>query len=189
MIESGAFIALALILLGSLLDLLYSERSQKRRLALESDLLIEHRIPRHYKNFVEVEKKLWQAADNYKRTDAWEFTRLTLRSAELEVVREYLRGLREDFQRGNRIFGAVILHSPNTRILGQLEWQRSKFQLSFRFWYLMISMRLGWNAVSVDELRRLTEIVTNLAYHVRTMLKTFEESGNTKFVEWILKNS
>jgi hypothetical protein len=189
MIESGAFIALALILLGLLLGLLYSERSKKRRLASESDLLMEHRVPRHYKDFVEVEKKLWQAADNYKHTDAWEFTRLTLRPVELKVVRDYLQGLREDFRRGNRIFGAVILHSPNTRILGQLEWQRSKLQFSFRFWYMVISMRLGWNAVSVDELRRLTEIVATLAYHVRTMLKTFEESGNAKFVEWILRNS
>ena len=189
MIESGAFIALALILLGLLLGLLCSERSKKRRLASESDLLIEHRVPRHYKNFAEVEKKLWQAADNYKHTDAWEFTRLTLRSVELKVVRDYLQGLREDFQRGNRIFGAVILHSPNIHILGQLEWQRSKLQFSFRFWYMVISMRLGWNAVSVDELRRLTEIVATLAYHVRTMLKTFEESGNATFVEWILKNS
>jgi len=188
MFESPEFLVLALVLFGSLLLLLYRERSEKRRLASEENLPIEHRLPRHYRSFAEVEKKLWTATEEYEQKGAWETARLSLRPPELKVVRDYLDGLREDFQRGNRIFLAVIRHSPDSSLLAQLEWQRSKIQVSFQLWYMVVSLRLSTDTISVKELRRPTDIVAALAYQVRTMLSIFEESGNAEFVQRILKN-
>jgi hypothetical protein len=183
------FMILAVALLVSLVLLLQRQHREERRLALEKDLPMERRLPRHYRSFAEVEKRLWLATEAYEQTSTWESKRLNLRSPQLRLLREYLRGLRQDLDRGNRIFGAVIAHSPNTGVLMRLEWQRLQTELSFHLWYSIVSVRLATRAVSVMELRRLTNIVASLAYEVRAMLANFERSGNTDFVEWILKTS
>jgi hypothetical protein len=188
MIEFWMFIFLALALLGSLLGLLLIEKSEKRRLALDSELPPEHRVPRHYRNLSAVEKQLW-SAEELKWARTWESARLELRPAELAVVTEYLRGLHEDFQRGSNIFGAVILHCPNIQSLCQLEWQRLRLRASFRIWFVMISLRLKMNSVSVEELRRITDVVTTLAYYVRTMLTALEQAGQSEFVQSVLRRS
>jgi hypothetical protein len=187
MVESLGFVVLALLLFASLVWLLYRERADKRRLALEKDLPAELRLPHHYRELGEVEKKLWVATEEFAETASWESTRLSLRPPELQVVRGYLAGLREDFGRGNRIFGAVIIHSPDMALLAQLEWQRVKIELSFQFWYRVISVRLSAKAISITELRRLTDVVATLAYQVRTMLRLLEQSGNADFVQSLLK--
>ncbi len=187
MFESPGFVILALLLFTSLLWLLYRERAGKRRLALEKDLPTERRLPHHYRELGEVEKKLWGATEGFAQTASWESTRLSLRPPELQFVRDYVVGLGEDFGRGNRIFGAVIVHSPDMALLAQLEWQRIKTQLSFLFWYRLISIRLTAKAISVMELRRLTDVVASLAYQVRTMLRLLEQSGNADFVQSLLK--
>lgn len=182
-------VILSLALFSSLLYLLYRERREKRRLAREKDLPNEHRLPRHYRSFTEMEKMLWIAAEALGQGRAWESAKLTLRPREANIVREYLRGLHEDFERGNRIYVAVIRHIPEMSLLAHLEWQRLRTQLSFRFWYRIESWRLGAMAVSLPELRRLTDIVATLAHQVRTMLAILEQSGNAEFVESILKNA
>jgi hypothetical protein len=181
-------IALALALLGLLLVLSHREKSEKRRLASEGYLPVEERVPRHYKMFTVIEKKLW-SAEEYKRVHTWDSTNLSLRQTESKLVAEYLRGLREDFGRGNRIFGAVILHSPDVRILSQLERQRLRLRFSFWTWYVLISVKLRMNSVSVRELKRLTDVVATFAYQIRTMLIALEESGNSEFVRSVLSRS
>ncbi|SRR5712692_963496 len=189
MVRSMGFVILAAALFASLLILVLREKSEKRRLALEKDLPIEQRLPRHYRSFAEVEKKLWLATEAYEQKGAWENMQLSVRPSELRIVRDYLAGLREDFHRGNRIFGAVILRSPNISFFTQLEFRRLMIQLSFHFWYRVICARLRTRAISVTELRRITDIVASLAYQVRIMLSIFENSGNTDVVQSILKNS
>jgi hypothetical protein len=188
MAESPGFVILALFLWVALIRLLYRERADRRRLALEKDLPTERRLPHHYRDLGEVEKKVWLATKEFEQAARWESARLRLRPPELQVVRDYLAGLREDFERGSRIFGAVIIYSPETALLAQLEWQRIKIQLSFLFWYRVISTRLGVKAISVMELRRLTDVVATLAYQVRTMLRLLEQSGNADFVQSLLKH-
>lgn len=183
------FVMLSLALFSSLLYFLYCERREKRRLAREKDFPSEHRLPRHYRSFTEIEKRLWTATEALAQGRARESARLTLRSREATIVREYLRGLHEDFERGNRMYVAVIRHTPKMSLLAQLECQRLRTQLWFRFWYGIVSWRLGAMAVSLPELRRLTDIVATLAYQVRTMLSALEQSGNAEFVDWILKNA
>jgi hypothetical protein len=186
---SLGFPVLAIVLFVVLLRLLYRERSEMRRLAVEKDLPSEHRLPRHYRSFTELEKRLWLATEELRGSRPWESARLRLRSPEAKVVREYVDGLHEDFERGNRIFTAVIRHSPDMKILGQLERQRLRAQLSFRVWYWFVAFRLKVDAISIHELRQLTDIVATLAYEVRTMLRVFEEAGNEEFVRSIVKNA
>ncbi len=183
------FVILSLLLFATLFYLLHCERRENRRLAREKDLPGGHRLPRHYRSFMEVEKKLWAATESLRQAGAWESTSVTVQSSEVKIVREYLRGLHEDFARGNRIYVAVIRHAPEMSLLAQLEWQRLRIHLSFYFLYRIVSWRLKLTAVSLPELRRLTDIVATLAYEVRTMLSALQQSGDAEFVESILKNA
>ncbi|SRR5712692_2938387 len=181
------FTILAFILLASVLLFLRQQRSQERRLAAERNLPREQRVPRHYRSFTEVENKLWMATAKHDQTRTWENVKLVLQPHELRVVQDYLCGLREDFERGNRIFGAVIIHSPKMNLFARLEWNRLKIELSYCRWSVVMWFRLRTGAIYVRELRRLTEVVATLAYHVRTMLSILERSGNMDFVDSILK--
>jgi hypothetical protein len=188
MIQFWTPVALALGLLLFLLRMVLLERSERKRLDSESNVPLEQRIPQHFKDLRAVESQLW-SAEEYNRVNTWETTRLRLRQTELKVVADYVKGLRADFRRGNNIFAAVILHSPNIRFLRGLEWQRLRLGLTFYLWFIAVSLRLMMNSISVKELRRLTDIVATLAYEVRTILAFLEDAGQGEFVKSILKRS
>lgn len=118
----------------------------------------------------------------------WESARLRLPPSEVRLVRDYVRRLWEDFDRGNRVYSAVVCRAPEMSMLVPLEWQRLRIQAAFGLWYFVITIRLRMRSVSMTELRRLTDITATLAYHVRTMLATFERCGNIDLVDSILKS-
>jgi hypothetical protein len=183
----------SVILAGTLLYVtlayLKAQRVQERRVAAQRDLPREQLLPRHYKSFVEVENKLWAATAEGARTPKWDATPIELHAAEALLVRDYVHGLKEDFEIGNRIFAVVISRTPEVRVLRQLEWQRVKIEFPYHARYALICFSLWTGRVSPIELRRLTEIVATLAYEVRSMLNVFERGGNVDFVESILRKS
>ena len=176
------FLIFPLALIACLLYLAYRERRDHRRMALEMNLPREHRLPRHYRSFAEIENKLWVAMDESGPINDWQSAKLSLSPSEVRLVREYLRRLWEDFDRGNRAYSAVLRHAPEMSILVPLEWQRLRIKVSFCLWYFVITVRLRMRSVSMTELRRLTDIIATLAYRVRTMLATLERSGNADLV-------
>jgi len=184
---------LSLILAGALLHITFAylkqQNARERRLAAQRDLPREQLLPRHYKSFVEVENKLWAATVEGARTAEWDTTQIKLRPAELRLAREYVQGLQKDFEVGNRIFAVVIGHSPEVKMLRQLEWQRIKIEFPYHTWRVWICLRLWMGQVSPGELRHLTEIVSTLAYEVRSLLNVFERGGNVDFVEYLVRKS
>jgi hypothetical protein len=181
------FVFLAILLLFLLLVFLDRQKTQERRVAIQRELTREQLLPQHYKSFIAVEKRVWAATEEQQRSHPG--TRLVkLPRPEARLVREYVQGLRKDFKLGNRIFGAVIVHSPETKVLARLEWQRAKIEFSYYCWYALISFRLWTGHISPVELQRFTQVVSTLAYEVRSMLSTFEQSGAGDFVESILRN-
>jgi len=184
---------LSLILAGALLYITFvylkQQNARERRMEAQSDLPREQLLPHHYKSFVEVENKLWAATAEGARTAEWDTTQIKLRPAELHLAREYVQGLQKDFEVGNRIFAVVIGHSPEVKMLRQLEWQRIKIEFPYYVWHRLICFRLWMGQVSPGELRRLTEIVATLAYEVRSMLNVFERGGNVDFVEYLVRKS
>jgi len=181
------FLILPLALIACLLYLAYRERRDRRRMTLEKNLPRDHRLPRHYRSFGEIENRLWVAMDASGPINDWECAKLRLPPSEVRLVREYVRRLWEDFDRGNRVYSAVVCRAPEMSILAPLEWQRLRIRAAFALWYFVIIVRLRMRSVSMIELRRLTDIIATLAYQVRTMLATFERSGNADLVDSILK--
>lgn len=182
--------ALLVVILATLAVIfLRQQKTLDRRTALQRDLPREQLVPRHYKTFTEVENRLWAAVQNQTRPGTWENARFRLKEPEFHIVREYVNGLREDFQRGHRIFGCVILHSPEMKLFAQMEWERLKIELAYYRCCALLWLRLRTSGISIKELRQLTEIVGTLAYRVRNMLSAFESSGNMEFVDSILRKS
>jgi len=182
-------IVVVILLAISLIVFLRQQKDIARRIASQRDVPRENLVPRHYKSFTEVEKTLWAAVQKQKRSTAWEDVRFKRSEPEFQIVRDYLRGVREDFSRGHRIFGQVIIHSPEMNLFAQLEWQRVKSEVAYYRWCASAWLRLQTGGISIDDLRQLTEIVATLAYRVRTMLTAFEKSGNLEFVDSILRQS
>ena len=179
-----------LVILFLLLTFKYlkDQKAQERRTATQRDLSREQLLPSHYKSFVEVENKLWAAVEENARPK-WDAGTIRLRDAEVRLVRDYVRGLRQDFVQANRIFSIVISRSPSAKTLKQLERHRSKIELPYIALCAVVRLRLWTDRVSMRELRRLTELVASMAYEVRSMLNVFEQSGRFDFVETLLRKS
>lgn len=182
-------IFLAVLLAISLIVFLRAQRDTERRIVSQRNTSRDELVPRHYKSFTQVEAALWTAVKEHKRSMTWEEVRFTTREPEFAIVQDYIRRVREDFRRGHRIFGQVIIHSPEMKLFAQLEWQRVKIEFAYYRWCASAWFRLRTVGLSIHELRQLTEIVATLAFRVRSMLNTFENSGNTKFVDSILRQS
>jgi len=183
-----ASIFLVVLLAISLIHFLRIQRDIERRIASQRNTPREQLVPRHYKSFTEVEKTLWEAVHQQKRSTVWEDVRFKGKP-EFQIVQDYVHRVREDFRRGHRIFGQVIIHSPDMKLFAQLEWERVKIELVYYKWCALTCLRLRTVGISIHELRQLTEIVATLAYRVRSMLHTFENSGNVEFVDSILRQS
>jgi hypothetical protein len=181
-------IVLTILLALSLVFFLRQQRDIERRIASQRNTPRDQLVPRHYKSFTEVEKTLWVAVQQQKRSTVWEDVRFK-EEPEFQIVQDYVRRVREDFRRGHRIFGQVIIHSPEIKLLAQLEWQRVKIELGYYKWCALAWLRLRTVGISIHDLRQLTEIVATLSYRVRSMLDTFENSGNVEFVDSILRQS
>jgi hypothetical protein len=153
----------------------------------QRDLPRELLLPRHYKSFVEIERKLWSATEDNQRTADWDMTKIKLPAAELLVVGEYVLGLREDFAQGNRIFSVLVSHSHDEQILKQMELHRIKIEFQYYTSLASVGFRLRMHRVSPRELQRLTQAVATMAYEVRSMVQVLESHGRGEFVETVLR--
>lgn len=178
---------LALLLIFAILSNLKEERAREHRKVIQRDVPRELLLPRHYKSYVEIEKQLLAARENSIPDGEWETTKIKLRAEELSVVRDYVKGLREDFERGNRIFSVVVGRSPNAEILKQIEWHRLKTEFPYYVSLAVVLFRLHMDHVSPRELQRLTHAVATMAYEIRTMLNVLENGGRGDFVESVLR--
>jgi hypothetical protein len=182
----STFVAILLILVT--VASLKEQKARQRRVETQRDLPREELLPRHYKSFVDVENKMWAATEESARTAKWDTTLIKLRAAELRLVREYVHGLKKDFDIGNRIFAVVVSRSPEVTIFRQLEWQRIKTELPYHGWRTLVRFHLWTGRVSPMELKRFTQVVATLAYEVRRMLNTIEQAGHADFVESLLRD-
>jgi hypothetical protein len=181
--------ALGIVLLVSLILFLRQQKAQTRRIIAQQDVPCDQLVPRHYKSFTVIETDLWKATNDLREARAWDAVRFGHHLHDFEILHNYLRGLRQDFQQGNRIFGRVISHSPEMEMFAQLEAERCRIEVSFYIWYALACFRLRTSGISIKELRHLTQIIATLAHRVRIFLNTLEHSGGLDAVDSILKNS
>lgn len=159
----------------------------RRRIAAQKNSPKEELVPRHYKMFTEVERKLWAAVQN-QGLDS-EQVKFTAREPEFQIIREYIRGVSDDFRRTRNIWGRIILRCPEGKLFAQLEWERIKTEFAYYRWRLFSGLRLRTAGMTIGDLRQLTDIVASASYRVRTMLNRLEQQGHGQFVDSILRQS
>jgi hypothetical protein len=181
-------VILAILLFFTLIAILREEKAREGRVVTQRDMPREQLLPHHYQSFVEVENKLWAATPEEARTAKWDAILLRLRTAELQLVREYVQGLQGDFKTGNRIFAVVVSRCPKVEIFRRLEWQRIKIELPYHGWRTLIRFHLWTGRISPKELKNLTQVVATMAYEVRRMLDAIEQAGHADVVESLLRD-
>ncbi len=112
---------LTIVFLFLLFRFIKQQWDQRRRIETQNDLPREQLLPRHYKTFVEVENQLWAATEENERS-RWNSRTIRLRHREAQLVRNYVQGLRNDFEQANRIFSVVIGRAPSSEVLVQMEY-------------------------------------------------------------------
>src|SRR5207245_477941 len=107
---------LAIAFLYVTLGFLKQQKARERRIESQRELPLEQLLPHHFRSFVGVENELWAATPEGERTAKWDRTRIRLRAIQLQIVRQYLRGLQNDFETGNRIFAAIMSRAADIRL-------------------------------------------------------------------------
>ncbi len=169
------FVGLALLLLLALLWLLRERPEARRAPVATTKLPIEELFPLHCRHFPQVRQALSTADQQYLKERASRRIQRQSRSDRLDVARQFLAGLREDFSRLEHLGRAVAALSPAVR--RALEAERLWLGIRFRILYQVVWLRLATGGVPLPELERLTQLVGSLAAQIESAMAALEESS------------
>lgn len=145
--------------------------------ATESELrwAVEDLFPRHCQRFPQVRQALSQTDEYFLQRRASPRVQRQARAVRQEVARQYLAGLKEDFERLERLGRTVSALSPE--VSRAQETERLWLGLRFRFLHGFVRLRLAEGSVSVPQVSRLTELVGGLAAQTERAMTLLEEAS------------
>jgi len=153
---------LALLVLALLLvALLRPRRGRAQPVQTLSDLPVEDLLPRHLQYFAQVRRALSAEDAQYLRDRASRRTARRALRARRAVVRGFLAGLLEDFERLERLGRTIAALSPVVN--RRQEFERLWLGARFRMVYAVVQFYLALGLVSVPQLEALTNQVGSLA--------------------------
>ena len=153
------FVALIVGLLGLLAWALRATPGSMRKLPPLASL--EELGPDHCRFFAQIQRALGPEDREFVRRRGPRALQRRIRADRNRVAQLYLRGLREDFSRLNRLGRVVASLSP--RVERRREWERLELLCRFQLLYLLVSLNLRMGGRATHELRRLTGVVGSLA--------------------------
>jgi hypothetical protein len=127
---------------------------------------LEELGPNHCRHFAQIQRALAPEDWEFVRRRASRAIQRRIRADRKRVARLYLRGLREDFSRLNRL--ARIVASLSPRVERRQEWERLELFCRFESLYLLVSLNLQMGGRAAGELRRLTDVVGSFASQMET---------------------
>ncbi len=134
---------------------------------------LEELAPSHCRYFAQVQRALAPEDWKFVRRRGSRALQRRMRVDRNRVARLYLRGLREDFSRLNRL--ARIIASLSPLVEQRREWERLELFVRFQFLYLLVSLGLQIGGRATAELRRLTDVVGSLASQMETAISALGE--------------
>ncbi len=173
MIGLTIFVGLAVLLLLALFYLLRERPEARPAPKAVAKLAIEELFPLHLRNFAQVRQALSPADQQYLKERASRRIQRQARTERLNVARQFLDRLREDFSRLERLGRTVAALSP--AVSRSWEAERLWLGLRFRILYRITWLRLATGGVSLPQLTRLTELVGNLAGQTEASMAALEE--------------
>jgi hypothetical protein len=166
-------------LLAIALVFAYVWLTRRARLSHDSDELLhalsaDDLLPRHYRFFPQVRKALTTVDESYLalRADAEAHRRATM--VRRRVAMEFLRGLREDYQRFNRLARALTALAPEAN--PQREMERIRLSIRFRLNWGIVWLRLVVGAAPIEQIQRLSDQVGSLSARLEGAIRDWQDA-------------
>lgn len=171
MITAIIFMLTAVALLVALVWLLRRPSSWGGAYA-DQALEIENLFPLHCRHFPQVRQTLLEADTQFMRRRAPREMLRRWRAERREVLRQFLAGLGQDFERLDRLARAVAALSPE--VSREREMERLWLSLRFLVMYRLVSLRLATGFAPLPQVARLTELVGTFASQMEARMAALE---------------
>lgn len=136
---------------------------------------IEELFPLHCRHFPQMRQVFLRRDEEYLRQRAPGGITQRWRAERRRVALGFLAGLRDDFQRLNRLAREVARLSP--RLSQKQEAELFWLGLRFQALYWLVNLRLRFGQVSLGGLTQLTDMIGNLALGIENAMTSLEESS------------
>ncbi|MFI5070900.1 MAG: hypothetical protein ACHP8A_08420 [Terriglobales bacterium] len=158
------------ILLG-LLWLLFGSKTET--VPSVDNLEIEKLLPVNCRHFSQITQILKKEDQEFMRKRAPDHIEREWRAQRRRILDQYLKGLRQDFSRLERLTRLIAALSPEVR-KGQ-EWEWMRLGLQFHLSYRMVALKISLGGLSPGGLARLTELISGLASDLENRMSLITE--------------
>ncbi|MGH9711068.1 MAG: hypothetical protein ACRD37_11035 [Candidatus Acidiferrales bacterium] len=159
------------ILLG-LLWLLFGSKATETSSDVDN-LEIEKLLPVKCRHFPQITQMLKQEDSIFMRKRAPHHIEREWRAERRRILGQYLKGLRQDFTRIERLARLIAALSPEVR-KGQ-EWEWMRLGVQFHLSYRIVALKIALGSLSPDGLARLTELISGLASQLENRMSLIAE--------------
>ena len=166
-------------LLAIALVFAYVWLTRRARVNRDSEQLLhalstEELFPRHYRFFPQVRKALSTVDESYLALRADPEAHQRASAVRRRVAMGFLRGLREDYQRFNRLARALTALAPEAS--PQREMERLRLSFRFRLNWGIVWLRLTIGAAPIEQIQGLSDQVGALSSRLESAIRTWQEA-------------
>jgi len=170
------FALLTVALLGALYWLSQRARRDPKGADLLRTLSAESLLPQHYKFFPQVSRALSEEDARFLQSRASPAVRRAALQARRTVALQFLTGLRDDYQKLDRLARVLASLAPSASQRREAErfWLAFQFELRWRVVWLEI-----WSgAVPITQLQAMAGFIGGLAAQMQTSINVLQESSD-----------
>ncbi|HXN22962.1 MAG TPA: hypothetical protein VOA41_09510 [Candidatus Dormibacteraeota bacterium] len=166
MTDTIIYVSLAVVLL---LILLMIARGRRQTSEPATHLLpIEELFPRHAWHFAQIRQMISEADLRFLAKRASPECCRRVQKERAQIIRKYVKGLREDFERLERLGRTVAALSP--KVSHGMELERLWLSLRFRFVARLLWVRMELGVSYARPLEQLTKMIAGLASETDALL-------------------
>lgn len=166
------FSLVTLALLGALYWLSRRMSTDRGAAHLLETLSAEDLLPHHYKYFPQIRQALSPEDGRFLGTRANAATRRLARRARRHSALRFMEGLREDYNRLDRLARTLTALAPSAS--SQREIERVFLFVRFNFLWTLVWMSLWTGATPIVQLRSLADLIGSLAARLETSMAALQ---------------
>ena len=168
------FALLTVALLGALYWLSQRTRRDPRGTHLLRTLSADSLLPQHYKYFPQVSRALSAEDSRFLQSRANPAVRRAALRARRTVALQFLVGLRDDYQKFDRLARVLASLAPSANQQREAE----RFWLTFQFGvrWRVVWLEIWSGATPITQLQTMAGFIGGLAAQMQTSINTLQES-------------
>jgi hypothetical protein len=168
------FALLTLALLGALYWLSHLARRDARGTDILRRLSADSLLPQHYKYFPQVCRALSAEDARFLESRATPATRRAARQARRTVALQFLTGLRDDYQKLDRLARVLASLAPSANQRREVHRMWLAFKFGFR--WRLIWLEIWYGAAPVNQLQSMAGLIGGLAAQMQASMNALQES-------------